>query len=188
MSDSVSNMFQKGSPRAGQIGPTQTSEFSRRIGSEKNQEKAALLMSGGRTSSLFLTGASKIFSGIEGLERAKGIKNQAKLLEFDAKQSEIQGQADAADALERLNDVQAANIVATFASGIALQGSATRVQETVAREADYSIAISNANAELQAAGFRRKAREQRDLARRTASRAKADIGVGIVTSAASLFL
>lgn len=189
MSNNLSNIFQKGTPRSGSLqGPTQTSQAERNIGGVANQENAALLLSGGSTSSLFFAGASKITQGIAGLSRAKSAFASARGFKFDAKSAEITGRANAAEALERLNDVQAANIVAAFASGIRLQGSVTAAQIEVASQADFSRALSKANAALVAGGKRRKASEAEDFARRTRSAAKTDIIVGAVTVAASLFL
>ena len=189
MSNNISNIFSRGSPRSATIqGPTQTNAFERATGIAVNQENSALVLSGGRTSNLFFAGAGKIFQGLDGLSRAKSAFNQAKLLRFDAKSAEIKGDANATSALEALNDVQATNIVAAFASGIRLQGSAAVVQQVVASHADFSQALSKANAQLQAGGLRRKASEAEDFARRTKKRAKADLIVGSVTAAASLFL
>lgn len=189
MSNNLSNIFQRGTPRSGSLqGPTQTNAFERQVFKSINKENGALILSGGRTTSLFLAGAGKIFQGLDGLSRAKSAFNQAQLLDFDAKSAEIKGNLNAADALERLNDVQAANIVAAFASGIRLQGSAAVVQQVVASQADFSAALSKANAALVAGGLRREARQAEDFARRTRSRAKADLIVGSVTAAASLFL
>jgi len=189
MSNNLSNFFEKGTPRSGDIlGPTQTSAFQRTVLDQKNQERGSLILSGGRTTNLLLAGTGKIFQGLDGLSRAKSAFNQAKLLDFDAKSAEIKGESNAADALERLNDVQATNIVAAFASGIRLQGSATVVQQVVASQADFSAAISKANAALVAGGLRRQASEAEDFARRTRDRAKTDLFVGGITAAASLFL
>ena len=189
MSSTISNIFEKGTPLGGGVqGPTQTSAFERATGGAVTQENSALVLSGGRTSSLFLAGAGKIFEGIDGLSRAKSAFNQAKLLRFDARSAEIEGEANAVSALEALNDIQATNIVASFASGIRLQGSTAVVQQVVASQADFSQALSKANAQLKAGGFRRKAAEAEDFARRTKKRAKADIFVGVVTGGASLFL
>lgn len=189
MSNNLSNIFQKGSPRSGSLqGPTQSSSFQRSLNKSINKENGALILSGGRTTNLFLAGAGKVFQGLDGLSRAKSSFNQAQLLDFDAKSAEIKGDLNAADALERLNDVQATNIVAAFASGIRLQGSAAVVQQAVASQGDFSAALSKANASLVAGGLRREARQAEDFARRTRSRAKADIIVGTITAAGSLFL
>lgn len=189
MSNNLSNIFQRGAPRSGGLqGPTRTSAFERGVSKSISRENGALLLSGGKTTNLFLSGAGKVFEGLDGLSRAKSIFNQAKLLDFDARSAKIKGDQNAANALERLNDVQATNIVASFASGIRLQGSAAVVQQVVASQADFSIALSKANAALAAGGLRRKAREAEQFARATRSRAKADLIVGSVTAAASLFL
>ena len=189
MSNNLSNILQRGTPRSGGLqGSTQTSAFERGVFKFTNKEKGALILSGGRTASLFLAGTNKIFQGLDGLSRARSAFNQAQLLDFDAKSAEIKGDLNAADALERLNDVQAANIVAAFASGIRLQGSAAVVQQVVASQADFSAALSKANAALVAGGLRREARQAEDFARRTRSRAKSGLIVGSVATAASLFL
>lgn len=189
MSNNLSNIFQRGTPRSGSLqGPTRTSAFEHFVDKNVTKENSALILSGGRTTSLFLAGTNKIFQGLDGLSRAKSAFNQAQLLDFDAKSAEIRGDLNAADALERLNDVQAMNIVAAFASGIRLQGSAAVVQQVVASQADFSAALSKANAALVAGGLRREARQAEDFARRTRSRAKSDIIVGAVTAGASLFL
>lgn len=189
MANNVSNIFSRGSPRSGTIqGPTQTSAFERLTKGAVTQENTSLLLSGGRTSNLFLAGVGKIFEGLDGLSRAKSAFNQEKLLRFDAKSAEIKGEANATSALEALNDVQASNIVAAFASGVRLQGSAAVVQQVVASQSDFSQALSRANAQLEAGGLRRKASEAQDFARRTKKRAQADIIVGSVTGVASLFL
>lgn len=189
MSNNLSNIFQKGTPRSGDLqGPTQTSQFEREFSKEKAKEGGALILSGGKTSNLFLSGVGKIFEGLEGLSRAQSARNQAEVLRFDAKSAEIKGNLNAADALERLNDVQATNIVAAFASGIRLQGSAAVVQQVVSSQADFSAALSKANAALVAGGIRRRAGEAEDFARRTKKLAKAEIIVGAVTAAGSLFL
>jgi len=189
MSNNLSNIFQRGAPRSGGLqGPTRTSSFERFVDKNVTQENAATILSGGKTTSLFLAGTDKIFQGIDGLSRAKSAFNQAQLLDFDAKSAEIKGKLNAADAFERLNDVQAANIVASFASGIRLQGSTAVVQQVVSSQADFSAALSKANAALVAGGLRREAKQAEDFARRTRSRAKSDIIVGTITAGASLFL
>jgi len=194
MSNNLSNMFQRGTPtmnfpRSGSSqGPSETSAFERKASDFITKENGALILSGGRTTNLFLAGTSKIFQGLDGLSRAKSAFNQAQLLDFDAKSAGIKGELNAANALERLNDVQAANIVAAFASGVRLQGSAAVVQQVVASQADFSAALSKANAALVAGGLKREARQAEDFARRTRSRAKSDLIVGAVSSAASLFL
>ena len=189
MSNNLSNIFQRGTPRSGSLqGPTQTNAFERTVSKSITKENGALILSGGRTTSMFLAGTGKIFQGIDGLSRAKSSFNQAQLLEFDAKTAEIRGKLNSAEAFERLNDVQATNIVAAFASGIRLQGSAAVVQQEVAKQADFSAALSKTNAKLVAGGLRREARQAEDFARRTRSRAKSDIIVGAVTAGASLFL
>jgi len=189
MANNLSNIFSSSPARSGELtGPSEPNAFERATGISVTQEKTALVLSGGRTSSLFLAGAGKIFEGLDGLSRAKSAFNQGKLLRFDAKSAEIEGEANAASALEALNDIQATNIVASFASGIRLQGSAAVVQQVVAGQADFSQALSKANAQLKAGGLRRKASEAEDFARRTKKRARADIFVGAVTGGASLFL
>lgn len=189
MSNNLSNIFQRGAPRSGGLqGPTRTSAFERSFSKSISRENGALILSGGRSTNLFLAGAGKVFEGLDGLSRAKSIFNQSKLLEFDARSAKIQGDQNAVNALERLNDVQATNIVASFASGIRLQGSVAVVQQVVASQADFTSAMAKANAALAAGGLKRKAREADQFARATRSRAKADLIVGSITAAASLFL
>jgi len=153
--NNLSNIFERGTPRSGSLqGPTQTSAFERGVSKAATPENAALLLSGGKTENLLFAGGSKIAEGITGLSTAKRFK-------FKAKLAEAQGRANATDALERLNDVQAANIVASFASGVRLQGSTAVVQQVVSSQADFSAAISKANAALVAGGLRREARQAR---------------------------
>ena len=153
--------------------------------SDDNKQKAALFASGGSSANLFLAGASKFAGGIEGLARAKSAKNQGKLLQFQAKSEEIIGEANATQALERLNDVQASNIVASFASGIRLQGSSAVVQQVVSSQADFSAALSKANAELVAGGLKREARVAFDFAGRLRKRAQFDMVIGSVMMVAA---
>ena len=189
MSNNLSNIFQRGTPRSGSLqGPTQTSQFERGVNRNVTQENSALILSGGNTTNLFLAGAKKVFEGIDGLSRAKSAFNQAQLLEFDAKSAEIRGKLNSAEAFERLNDVQATNIVAAFASGIRLQGSAAVVQQAISKQADFSAALSKTSAALVAGGLRREAKQAEDFARRTRARSKANIIVGTITAGASLFL
>jgi len=185
MSNNLSNIFQRGTPRSGGLqGPTLTSAFERSVSKSVNKENIALLLSGGRTTSLFLAGTGKIFQGLDGLSRAKSAFNQAQLLQFDAKSAEIKGDLNAANALELLNDVQATNIVAAFASGIRLQGSAAVVQQVVSSQADFSAALSKANAALVAGGLRRESRQAEDFARRQRKRSL----FGAILGAGTLFL
>jgi len=155
------------------------------IFSDKNKEKAALFASGGSSGNLFLAGASKFAGGIQGLARAKSAKNQGKLLQFQAKSEEIIGEANATSALERLNDVQASNIVASFASGVRLQGSSAVVQQVVSSQADFSAALAKANAELVAGGLKREARVAFDFAGRLRKRAQFDMVIGSVMMVAA---
>lgn len=139
------------------------------------RENAALLLSGGKTEKLGIElgigGASRIAQGITGLSIARRFK-------FEAKLKELQGKANATNALERLNDVQAANIVAAFASGVRLQGSTAVVQQVVSSQADFSAAVSKANAALVAGGLKRQAKLAKD-------KAIGDIIVGSVMVASS---
>ena len=186
MTDSVSNTFQKGTPRSGSLqGPTQTSQFQRNLPS---QEQTASLLSGGGTESLFLAGASKISRGIQGLSRAKSLAASAQLFDFDAAQEVLIGKEQGIVALEALNQAQAANIVAAFSSGITASGSATQAQQDVARQASFAIRMSKAQARLKSGALRRKGRQVDDQARRMKSAAKTDIIVGSITAAASLFV
>jgi hypothetical protein len=186
MSDSLSNVFQKGTPRAGGLqGPTQTSRFERNLPSS---EQTATLLSGGKTSNLFLAGFDRINQGIAGLEIAESRFNQAQLIEFDATQEILKGKEQAGFALDALNDAQAANIVAAFASGITASGSVSQAQADVARQTSFSVQIGKAQARIRSGALKRKARQVDDLARRTRSRAKSNIIIGSITAAASLFL
>lgn len=186
MSDSLSNIFTKGAPRSGRLqGPTQTTPFERKL---STSEKAAVIFSGGKTSNLFLAGFDRINQGIAGLDVARSQKNQAQLIDFEATQETLKGQEQANFALQTLNDVQAANIVAAFASGITASGSATRAQTDVAKQAAFSVQIGKAQTRIRSGALRRRARQVDNLSRRTKSRAKRDIIFGSVTAAASLFL
>lgn len=177
------------SKRSGDIEePTQESAWERTLFNKKSQQNAALILSGGKTTNLFLASAGRVFEGLDGLERSRSAFNQSNLLEFDARSAEIKGKSNALQALERLNDIQATNIVASFASGVRLQGSAAVVQQVVASQADFSAAISKANASLAAGSLRRKAGEAAEFARATKKRANEDIILGTISGATSLFL
>lgn len=186
MPHSHNNSVQSGATRSGSLfgGSVSGGQSSADSGifSDKNKQKAALFASGGSTGNLFLGGLSKIAGGIQGLERAKSAKNQGKLLKFQAKGEEIIGEANATQALERLNDVQASNIVASFASGVRLQGSSAVVQQVVSSQADFSAALSKANALLVAGGLRREASVAEDFAKRLKRRAQFDIAIGSIMS------
>ena len=183
MTDSVSNVFQKTTTRRqGDFKSTVTGP------NVPSQEQTASLLSGGKTESLFLAGASRISRGLQGLSRAKSLAASAQLFEFDAAQEVLIGKEQGIIALEALNQAQAANIVATFSSGITASGSATQAQQDVARQASFSVQMSKAQARLRAGGLRRKSRQVDDQARRMKSAAKTDIIVGGFTAAASLFL
>ncbi len=183
MTESVSNIFQRTTTRReGDFKSTVTGP------NVPSSEQTATLISGGSTGSLFLAGASKINRGIAGLERAKSLKASGELFEFDAAQEVLVGKEQGVIALDALNRMQAANIVAAFSSGITASGSAVQAQQDVARQASFSVQMSKAQARLRAGGLKRKARQVDDQARRTKSAAKTDIIVGGITAAASLFL
>jgi len=189
MPHSHNNSIQRGTARSGSLfgSGVSTSQADEDAGffSDKNKEKAALFASGGSSGNLFLAGASKFAGGLQGLARAKSAKNQGKLLRFQAKSEEIIGEANATAAIERLNDVQASNIVASFASGVRLQGSSAVVQQVVSSQADFSAALSKANALLVAGGLRREAAVAEDFAGRLRKRAQFDMIIGSVMMVAA---
>ena len=109
----------------------------------------------------FRQGVKLVEQGIEGFSDAQGLKPQSKILDFNAKQVELAGKQQGLEVLESLNDLQASNIVAAFASGIRLQGSITEGQQEAARKAGFANAISKFNADIEAGSFRREARRLR---------------------------
>jgi len=183
MTDSVSNIFTQ--TRTTTIGNRRSTVTGPRLPSS---EEAAVIFSGGKTQNLFLAGFDRVNQGLAGLDVSRSQKNQAQLIDFEATQETLKGQEQAGIALQTLNDVQAANIVAAFASGITASGSATRAQTDVAKQAAFTVQLGKAQTRIRSGALKRRARQVDNLSRRTKSRAKRDVIFGSVTAAASLFL
>jgi len=183
MSDSLSNIFT-------QTRTTTTGNRRSTVTGPKlpTSEQAAVIFSGGKTSNLFLSGLDRVNQGLAGLDVAKSQKNQARLIDFEATQESLKGKEQANLALQTLNEVQAANLVAAFASGITATGSAARAQTDVAKQAAFVVQLGKAQTRIRSGALKRRARQVDDLSRRTKSRAKTDIIFGSITAAASLFL
>lgn len=105
----------------------------------------------------FSSGLSLIGGGIRDITEFSGRIGISKDIRFKGEQERIMGQQEAAAMIESVNDIQAANIVAAFASGIRLQGSAATVQQEVASKANFAIAIAQSNAKIQSLALKREA-------------------------------
>lgn len=108
-------------------------------------------------SAAFSTGLGLIGEGIRDITDFSGRIGISKDIQFKGKQEKIRGELEAASMIESFNDIQAANIVAAFASGIRLQGSAATIQQTVASKANFSIAIAQSNAKIKSLALEREA-------------------------------
>lgn len=102
-----------------------------------------------------------IQEGVLGFVNYEAVINSSKQLEFNAKQEEIIGEQQGLAALEALNDAQAANVVAAFASGIRLQGSVTRAQTELSMDQALITMIAKTNADIKAGALEREARRRR---------------------------
>ena len=105
----------------------------------------------------FSGGLGLIGEGITDITQFAGRIGLSKDIRFKGEQEKIKGAAEAAAMIESFNDIQAANIVAAFASGIRLQGSAATVQQVVASKANFAIAISQSNAKIKSLALIREA-------------------------------
>lgn len=138
------------------------------------------LLSGKAVKSASLAaGFSLIGEGISGFADFRGTMNRAENFDFAATQEDLQGRQEGLLALETLNDIQAANIVAGFASGVQASGSITQAQQAVGREAAFSISLSKTNAQIEAGALRREGKRLRAEARFKKKVAPFKIALGI---------
>lgn len=109
-------------------------------------------------------GFSLIDEGIRGFTEFEATVNTAENLEFQAKQEELIGEQQSLSALEALNDAQAANVVAAFASGLRLQGSVTRAQTDLAFDQAFITVLAKTNADIKAGALDKEANRLREEA------------------------
>jgi len=134
----------------------------------------------------FSSGLNLIGSGIRDITEFSGKIGVSKDIRFKGEQEKIKGQQEAAFLIESFNDIQAANIVAAFASGIRLQGSAATVQQAVASKANFAIAIAQTNAIIQSEALKREANRLEAEARFRKRMAPFKILTGLALSAFAL--
>ena len=103
------------------------------------------------------TGIGMIQEGVRDMTEFSGRIGISKEVRFKGEQERLKGALEAVSTLELFNDIQAANIVAAFSSGIRLQGSASTVQQAIATKANFSIAIAQANAKIKSLALKREA-------------------------------
>jgi len=113
----------------------------------------------------FRQGINLIEEGIGGFADAQGLKPQSEILDFNAKQVELAGEQQGIEILKNQNDIQAANVVAAFASGIQLSGSIQTGFKTVERKAAFARGLSSANSAIRAGALRREAKRLKAEAR-----------------------
>jgi len=109
----------------------------------------------------FRQGVALLEEGFAGYADYKGAINSSRDLEFQAKQEEIIGEQQSLAALIAFNDAQAANMVASYASGIRLQGSVTRAQTKLSRDLAFTTIIARTNADIKEGALEREARRVR---------------------------
>jgi len=102
------------------------------------------------------TGIGLIQEGFRDITDFPGRIGISKDVLFAGELEAVKGKQESAATIEAFNDVAAANIVASFASGILLQGSAATVQQELASKASFSIGISNANARIKSLALKRE--------------------------------
>ena len=120
----------------------------------------------------------QVFSAIEGLispifqgiEAAEAGDIQAEQFEFDRRQALLQGRESSLRALTRLNEAQAANITAGFASGIGLSPSVARSSEALGRQFVFEDVLTRSTATIRAEQLGRGAKQARRQGRRTRGR------------------
>lgn len=95
----------------------------------------------------------------------KAARNIAARIDFNAKAEELIGKQQTVNALRDLNDVQAFNVVAGFASGGGLAGSRGRAALDVSEDADLDLSLIRTNAEIRSGELKQKARIVRKIAR-----------------------
>lgn len=110
---------------------------------------------------------SPIFQGIEAAEAGD---IQAEQFEFDRRQALLQGRESSLRALTRLNEAQAANITAGFASGIGLSPSVARSSEALGRQFVFEDVLTRSTATIRAEQLGRGAKQARRQGRRTRGR------------------
>ncbi len=130
-------------------------------------------------------GISLIGEGISAITEFGGKIAQVKDIRFAAKQEEIKGKQDAANLLEKLNDIQASNIVLAFAQGRQLTGSVVGIQQGVGLKAAHSISIAKINSKINSLALTRKANEAEALAKWEKDIAPFKIIAGVALTAAA---
>lgn len=110
-------------------------------------------------------------------------RSASRRIDFNAKAAELEGKAQTVSALRALNDVQAHNVVAGFASGGGISGSRGRVIQDVNQDAQLGFDLIRTNAEIKSGDLRQKARHIRKVARFNRNVA---IGKSLFTFGASL--
>ena len=106
----------------------------------------------------FGQGVKLLEQGFEGFSNYEAAVNSSKDLQFQAKQEKLIGAQQSLAALSAFNEAQAANIVASFASGLRLSGSITRVQTKLSRDLAFNTTLNRTNADIKAGALEREAR------------------------------
>lgn len=110
---------------------------------------------------------SPIFQGFEAAEAGN---IQAEQFEFDRRQALLAGRESSLRALTRLNETQAANITAGFASGIGLSPSVARSSEELGRQFVFEDVLRRSTSTIRAEQLGRGAKQARRQGRRTRGR------------------
>lgn len=106
----------------------------------------------------FGQGIKLVQEGVQGYANYNAAINSTRDLEFKAKQEELVGKQQSLAALIKLNDAQAANMVATYSSGLRAQGSIVRGQTKLSREQATITGLALTNARIKSGVLEREAR------------------------------
>ncbi len=110
-------------------------------------------------------GLDLIAEGITDITESGENKVKARNIEFAARQEEIKGIQVAANFLEEHNDIQASNIVLSFAQGRQLTGSVVSIRQELGLKAARSTRIVKLDQRLKTLALERQAKYLRSVAK-----------------------
>jgi len=106
-----------------------------------------------------------IAEGITDITTAGAKKVQARNIEFAARQEEIKGTQIAGNFLDKLNNIQASNIVIAFAQGRQLTGSVVSIRQELGLKAARATRIVKLDQRLKTLALERQAKYLRAVAK-----------------------
>lgn len=158
-------------PRTFKLASSEEASFSR--GSQSSFSRGSK-SSGASSDSAFKDGAASaasggglalIAEGITDITESGAKKVQAKNIEFAAQQELIKGTQVAANFLEELNNIQASNIVLSFAQGRQLTGSVVSIQQELGLKAARSVRTVKLDQNIKSLALERQARYLKSVAK-----------------------